>query len=239
MTKHTVTSRREFVQLAGFAAGAIGLGQVATGSAAETPAVDRSPDAVLARLIAGNRRFASGRVAQLRRRTPADFAADAEGQAPMAAIVACADSRVAPELIFDQGVGDLFVVRAAGNIVSGTGPLLKGSLEFGTGVLGCSLIMVLGHSHCGAVEAAIAKAASGEPLPGSIDGLIDLIIPSVEKSKGMPGDPLVNATRANVQRCVGTLRGLDPIISELVKAGKVKVVGGVYELGTGLVELCA
>ncbi len=239
MTKHSVTSRREFVQLAGLAAGAIGFGHVATSSAADAPVVDRSPDAVLARLIAGNQRFARGLTAQLRRRTPVDFAADAKGQAPMAAIVACADSRVAPELIFDQGVGDLFVVRAAGNIVSGTGPLLKGSLEFGVGVLGCSLIMVLGHSQCGAVEAAIAKAESGEPLPGEIDGLIDLIIPSVEKSKGMPGDPLGNATRANVQRCVGLLKGLDPIISELVKAGKVKVVGGVYELGTGVVELCA
>lgn len=238
MTKHSVTSRREFVQLAGLAAGAIGLGQVATSSAADAPAVDRSPDAVLARLVAGNQRFARGR-SMVRRRSPADFASDAEGQTPLAAIVACADSRVAPELVFDQGVGDLFVVRVAGNFVTGTGPVLKGSLEFGTGVLGCSLIMVLGHSQCGAVKAAIAKAETGEPLPGAIDSMVDLIIPAVEKSKGMPGDPLENATRANVQRCVGLLKGLDPIISELVKAGKVKVVGGVYELGTGLVELCA
>ncbi len=239
MTRPGVSSRRRFVQLAGLAAGAMGLGWTETGAAADEPAVDRSPDAVLARLLAGNQRFAGGQTAQSRRRTPADFAADAKGQAPMAAIVACADSRVTPELIFDQGIGDLFVVRAAGNIVSGTGPSLKGSLEFGVGVLGCSLIMVLGHSQCGAIEAAIAKAESGEPLPGEIDRLIDLIVPSVEKSKGMPGDPLENATRANVQRCVGLLKGLDPIISEFVKTGRVKVVGGVYELRTGLVELCA
>ncbi len=115
------SSRREFVRLTGLAAGMSGLAISATARAVTQPAADRDPDAVLARLLEGNKRFVSGQLLHPGRK-PEDFAALAEGQAPLAAIVACADSRVAPELVFDQGVGDLFVVRVAGNIVSGAGP---------------------------------------------------------------------------------------------------------------------
>ena len=116
------TSRREFVRLSGLAVGAAGLTLSSSGLATAQPASDRNPDAVLTRLIEGNKRFMSGQPSLLSRRRPEDFAALAEGQAPLAVIVGCADSRVAPELIFDQGVGDLFVVRVAGNIVSGAAP---------------------------------------------------------------------------------------------------------------------
>jgi carbonic anhydrase len=236
MTLPKMTSRREFVQLAGLAAGAISLGPVSTVRAGDEPAVDRSPDAVLARLLEGNQRFMRGESTRSGK-TPEDFARSAMGQAPLAVIVACADSRVAPELIFDQGVGELFVVRVAGNIVTGTGPVLKGSIEFAVAELGCRLIMVLGHSKCGAVAAAIEHIDANDALPGSIGGLVSLIQPSVIKSKGLPGDRLDNAIKANVQRCVGTLKGLDPILSEFVAAKKLKVVGGTYELSTGQVDV--
>ena len=151
--------------LRGLAAGAAGLALPPTGRAASQPAAARDPDAVLARLLEGNKRFVSGQLVHPGRK-PEDFAALAEGQAPVAIIVGCADSRVAPELVFDQGVGDLFVVRVAGNIVSGAGPTVKGSIEFAVAVLGARLIMVLGHSQCGAVKAAIEHIDSNDALPG-------------------------------------------------------------------------
>src|SRR5262249_20337668 len=115
------SSRREFVRLTGLAAGVAGLATPLTGRGAVQPAAGREPDAVLARLLEGNQRFVKGQLLHPGRR-PEDFAALAEGQAPVAIIVACADSRVAPELVFDQGIGDLFVVRVAGNVVGGAGP---------------------------------------------------------------------------------------------------------------------
>ena len=191
---------------------------------------------MLARLLEGNQRFVSGESSRVGRK-PADFAADAQGQAPLAIIVGCADSRVSPELVFDQGVGELFVVRVAGNVVSGTGPLLKGSIEFAVAELGARLIMILGHSQCGAVKAAIEHIDADDVLPGSIGGLVDLIKPAVVAAKGRPGDMLNNVIRANVERCVGRLKGLDPILSKLVDKNKLKVVGAEYELSTGAVDV--
>ena len=232
------SSRREFMRLSGLAVGATALALPATGLAACLPAQARDPDAVLARLLEGNKRFVSGQLVHPGRR-PEDFAALAEGQAPVAIIIGCADSRVAPELVFDQGVGDLFVVRVAGNIVSGAGPTVKGSIEFAVAELGARLIMVLGHSQCGAVKAAIEHIDANDALPGSIGELIDPIRPAVVAVKGRPGDKLVNVTRANVERGVERLKGLDPIVSKFVKTGELKVVGATYELRTGLVEVFA
>jgi carbonic anhydrase len=199
---------------------------------------NRDPDAVLASLMAGNERYAAGKTQQ-QSRTPADFATDATGQAPLAAIVGCADSRVPPEIVFDQGVGDLFVCRAAGNLVSGTGAIIKGSLEFAVAELGVQLIMVLGHSECGAVKAAIAHVDAKDALPGAIGPLIELIKPAVLATQGRPGDKLNNVIRANVARCVARVKGTEPILSRAVDAGKLKVVGAVYELSTGKVEIVA
>jgi len=230
------SSRREFVRLTALAAGATGLALPGAPQAAGQQAAARDPDAVLARLLEGNKRFVTGALAHPGRK-PEDFKALAEGQAPLAAIVACADSRVAPELVFDQGVGDLFVVRVAGNIVSGAGPTVKGSIEFAVAELGVRLIMVLGHSQCGAVKAAIQHIDAKDDLPGSIGDLIRPIGPAVLAVAGKPGDKLENVIKANVLQGVERLKNLDPILAKLTKTGELKVVGGSYELSTGAVEV--
>jgi carbonic anhydrase len=228
-------SRREFVRLTGMA-GAMGLTSPRAGLAVSQGAAAPNPDQVLARLLEGNKRFVNGQLTHPGRK-PEDFAALAEGQAPVAVIVGCADSRVAPELVFDQGVGDLFVVRVAGNIVSGAGPTVKGSIEFAVGELGARLIMVLGHTQCGAVKAAIEHIDSNDALPGSIGELIDPIRPAVAAMKGQPGDKLENVTKANVLMGVQRLKGLDPILSKLAKSGELKLVGATYDLRTGVVKV--
>jgi carbonic anhydrase len=228
-------SRREFVRLTGMA-GAMGLTSPRAGLAVSQGAAAPTPDQVLARLLEGNKRFVNGQLTHPGRK-PEDFAALAEGQAPVAVIVGCADSRVAPELVFDQGVGDLFVVRVAGNIVSGAGPTVKGSIEFAVGELGARLIMVLGHTQCGAVKAAIEHIDSNDALPGSIGELIDPIRPAVAAMKGQPGDKLENVTKANVLMGVQRLKGLDPILSKLAKSGELKLVGATYDLRTGSVKV--
>jgi len=230
------SSRRKFMVSAGVAS----VSLLSTGAAAEAMASqpvsdvkpDRNPDAVLARLLEGNKRFVSGKTARMGRK-PEDFAADAKGQAPGAIIVACADSRVSPELIFDQAVGDLFVVRVAGNVVSGAGPIVKGSIEYAVAELGVRLVLVLGHSQCGAVKAAVKHLDARDVLPGSIGDLVDTIKPAVAAARGKPGDPLDHVIRANVARGVERLKGLEPILAGPVKKGKVKVVGAVYDLRSG------
>jgi carbonic anhydrase len=233
-------------RLGGLAVGALGvaaagsaLGRTAVASAPQgaVAAAGEGPEAILAKLVEGNRRFMAGQTSLLTRRRPEDFAGLAEGQAPVAAVVACADSRVAPELVFDQGVGDLFVVRVAGNVVSDAGPLVKGSLEFAVAELGVRLILVMGHGNCGALKATIAHLDAKESLPGSIEGLVDILRPAVRDAIDQPGDRLENVTRANVRRCVERVRSLDPILEPLAKSGELKVVGAVYELKTGRVNL--
>ena len=222
--------------LTGLAAGAAGMALSSVARATNQPAVARDPDSVLARLLEGNKRFVSGQLAHPGRK-PEDFAALAEGQAPLAIIVGCADSRVGPELIFDQGAGDLFVVRVAGNIVDGAGPTVKGSIEFAVAELGARLIMVLAHSQCGAVKAAIEHIDANDALPGSIGDLIAPIRPAVIAVKGRPGNKLENVTRANVELGVERLKALDPIVAKFAKTGELKVVGATYELRTGMVKL--
>ena len=207
----------------------------AAGLVGGRPAEAREPGEVLARLIEGNRRFAEGKLAHPGRR-PEDFAPLAEGQAPHTVVVGCADSRVSPEVIFDQGVGDLFVVRVAGNVVGGAGPFIKGSVEFAVAELGARLIVVLGHEACGAVKAAVAHIDANDTLPGAIRDLVEVIRPAAQAVRGKPGDKLENAIRANVEMGVERLRTLDPILAGLVKKGELKVVGAVYELRTGLVR---
>ena len=229
-------SRREFVRLSGLAAGAAGLALPATGRAAETAATPRDPGAVLAELLAGNARFVRGELSHPRRK-PEDFVPLADGQAPLAAIVGCADSRVAPELIFDQGVGDLFVVRVAGNVISGAGASVKGSIEYAVAELGVRLVVVLGHSRCGAVKAAIKHIDANDPLPGAIEDLVTTIKPSVIAAKGKPGDQLENVIEGNVKRGVERLKALDPILAPAVRKGQLKVVGATLELRTGKVAV--
>ena len=228
-------SRRDLLRLAAVTAGLAVLRTPAAHAASPGPAGPPA-DEVLRRLLEGNHRFVKGEAASPRR-SPADFQPLAEGQRPIAVIVGCADSRVPPELLFDQGVGDLFVVRVAGNVVSGTGIPVKGSIEYGVAELRVSLVMVLGHSECGAVKAAIQHINDRDPLPGAIGPLVNSIRPAVVTAKGMPGDQLNNAIRANVGIGVERLRGLQPIVAPAVKRGEVKIVGAVYDLRTGGIAL--
>lgn len=227
------SSRREFVKLAG-AAGVAGLAPFAAHAAGQADARPK-PDDVLAKLMAGNKRFVEGKL-EHPGREPKDFQALAAGQAPPAIVVGCADSRVAPEIVFDQGVGELFVVRVAGNMV-GSGPLLVGSIEFAVAVLGARLIMVLGHTECGACKSAIKYIDDKETLPGAIEGVVNYLRPVVRQVTGKPGDKLSNVIKANVVEGVKKLQGLDPILSKMAKAGELKVVGGVYDLASGKVEM--
>jgi carbonic anhydrase len=150
------------------------------------------------------------------------------GQHPHAEILSCSDSRVPPEIVFDQGLGDLFIVRVAGNVATDTE---IGSLEYGAAHLHVPLIVVLGHESCGAVTAAV----QGEPPEGHIAALVNLIKPAVEKTRGMPGDQVSNAVRMNVEMVVKQLRSSTPILSELVAHGKLRIVGAVYSIESGVV----
>jgi carbonic anhydrase len=204
--------------------------------AAPTPKTAPPPDQVLKLMQAGNQRFASG-ASTHPRRTPANFKPLAAGQSPIACVVACADSRVTPEILFDLGIGELFVVRVAGNYVDGAGPTVKGSIEYAVAELGVSLVMVLGHSQCGAIKAAIQHIHDNDALPGAINDLVNAIKPAVTASENVPGDKLENAIRVNVQRGVQRLNTLGPIVAPAVASGKIKVVGGVYDLATGKVTM--
>jgi carbonic anhydrase len=193
-------------------------------------------DDALKDLMDGNARFAKGEVTSPRR-TPADFRAVAEAQYPIAIVVSCADSRVAPELLFDAGVGELFVIRVAGNVVDGAGVTVKGSIEYAIAELNVPLIVVLGHTNCGAVKAAVKHIDEKDSLPGSINGLVELIKPVVSKVQGQPGEVVESVTQANVNAGVEKLKNLQPILAPRVQSGSVKVVGGVYDLQTGVVKL--
>jgi carbonic anhydrase len=154
----------------------------------------------------------------------------AKGQHPFAVVVGCSDSRVPPEIVFNQGYGDLFVIRTAGNVVD---DVAMGSIEYAIEHLGVNLIMVLGHERCGAVDAAL----QGGEAHGHIGALVGPIKPAIEKSKGQPGDPLDNAVRANIQRVVAQLKAAGPILSEKAKKGELKIVGARYDLETGDVDI--
>jgi carbonic anhydrase len=215
-----------------------GLGAMAaasfTGPALAQPTrAAETPDAALKLLADGNARYVANQMNE--KDFSAGRAARARGQAPFAAILGCADSRVAPELAFDQAPGDLFVVRVAGNFVTTEG---LASLEYGAAVLGTKAIMVLGHTSCGAVNATVEALQKGNNLPGHIADLVRAMKPSIEPALKQPGPDLnQRAVVANVQANVRTLIEAGPILADMVKAGKLKVVGGVYDLATGKVTL--
>jgi carbonic anhydrase len=235
MSLHRRLSRREFVAAAGLAAGALETARRADGAEDERPA-KRDPDSVLASLLEGNKRFSLGRSKQPRR-APKDFLAAAEGQNPLAVVVACSDSRVTPELLFDLGVGDLFVIRVAGNVISGTGPVLKGSIEYAVAELGVRLIMVLGHSKCGAIKAAVKHIDAQDSPEGAIGDLVKIVAQAAAGARGTFDERVESVTRANVLRGVERLQGLGPIIAPAVKKKTVKVVGATYDLSNARVSL--
>lgn len=189
---------------------------------------DMSPDEILEVLMAGNQRFVENKRTNPNIST-VRLKAVSTGQNPFATILSCADSRVPVEIIFDRGLGDLFVVREAGNIVT---PEEMGSIEFGTFVLGSKVLMVLGHENCGAVKATMA----GTSVPGQIGSIISAIKPAVEVAKTQSGDPVKNAVKANVLQQIKIIN-LSPVIAQLVAENKLKVVGGYYDLDEGKVYI--
>ncbi len=211
----------------GLAATACGAQSGQPAPVAEVPAA--SPDEAIQRLVEGNQRFVSGQVRHPNL-TSARLAEVSQGQKPFACVLGCADSRVSPELIFDRGLGDIFVVRSAGNIAD---PVAVGSLEYGVAVLGTKVLLVLGHERCGAV----AETLKGEEAPGSIQALVDAIKPAIAASQGQSGDPLDNAVVANVKYQMARLFEQSSILSDAVKAGTLKIVGGRYDLDKGELTL--
>jgi carbonic anhydrase len=195
----------------------------------------KTPDEALKRLLAGNRRFVKGKVENPGRDRVRRVEV-AHGQKPFAIVLGCADSRVIPEVVFDQGLGDVFDVRVAGNTVDA--PLVVGSLEYGAVEVGAILLMVLGHDECGAVKAAIDVATKGTTLPGDIGAVADPIVPAVEEVRNAPDpDRLDQATRANIRRSVTALQTAYPLLADLVNSGALKVVGAEYQLKTGKVDM--
>jgi len=187
-----------------------------------------SADSAITKLKEGNERFIKGKTLHPNQ----DFKRIKEvasGQKPFAIIVGCSDSRVPNEIIFDQGIGDLFIVRTAGQVSSYAS---WGSIEFGNAVLGAKLIIVLGHTSCGAV----AAACKIPDVPGHIVTLINAIKPAAEMAKKIPGDLVENAVKINVAMEVKQLQSLEPVLTKAIKNGSVKIVGAVYNLSTGQVE---
>jgi carbonic anhydrase len=192
-----------------------------------------APDAALKRLLEGNARYAANTPNE--RDFSSTRAARAQGQYPIASILSCADSRVVPDLVFDQSPGDLFVDRVAGNIVT---PDLLASIEYSVHFLGAPLIFVVGHSGCGAVDAAIKVLKTKAVLPGHLPELIMAIKPAViVAERTQSGDLLDNAIAENVRRQVARLKASPPVVAKLYREKKVDIVGGVYNIATGKVTM--
>jgi len=224
LPSHGMTSRRGFIA-AGLATG------VAVAGSAMLPRrtwaqTTMSPDAALQALLDGNKRFVDKKMTSFAEDLAALKKNTAPKQEPFAALLSCADSRVPVELIFDQSIGQLFVTRVAGNLAT---PEIIASLEYGAAVLGTKTILVLGHSSCGAVKAAI----EGTAVPGQISTLFAKIRPAVEQS----GGNLEAATKANAKNHANILATASPLLAGLIKDGKLKIAAGYYALDTGQVTV--
>ncbi|HEY2247175.1 MAG TPA: carbonic anhydrase [Bradyrhizobium sp.] len=222
-----------------FAVSGLGLAFNSATLAKETKAPPKpenviSPDGSLKRLMDGNARYVDG----VARRH--DFKHEREvlsgGQNPYAAVLSCADSRIAPEYAFDSGRGDLFVCRVAGNFANADG---VASLEYGVAVLGVPLILVLGHDSCGAIDATIKSLKDDKPLPGHMPSLVTALAPAVKAVSGKGGEVLGNAIRQNVIDNVARLKSATPILSAAVEQNRLRVVGGIYRLKDGRVDMIA
>ena len=225
--------------LLGFAASAAGLMLASAAHAKDTKPPPKpenviSPDASLKRLMDGNARYVDG-VAR-RHDFKHEREALAGGQNPYAGILSCADSRIAPEYAFDSGRGDLFVCRVAGNFANDDS---VASLEYGVAVLGVPLILILGHDACGAVDATIKSLKDDKPLPGHMPSLVTALSPAVKAVSGKGGDVLGNAIHQNVIDNVAKLKSASPILSAAVEQNKLRVVGGIYRLKDGRVDMVA
>jgi carbonic anhydrase len=219
--------RRALLKLGGCSLIGAVLSQVLPEATSAAPNV--APAMAYKTLIEGNQRFVQGRLTGPHR--SADRRTElAQGQRPIATILSCADSRVPAELLFDQGLGDLFNVRVAGNIVT---PEVLGSLEYAVELLETPLLMVLGHERCGAVTAAV----NAQPVPGHIGDFLDELQAAVRQTQNRPGDPIDNAVTANIQIQIQQILKQSTLISQRQINGQVTVIGGRYDLDTGLVTI--
>ncbi|MEH2366810.1 carbonic anhydrase [Nostoc sp.] len=229
--------RRDFLKLG--MTGAFGmmlsasdlLWRVEQAKAAEIPSTSAeslNPDAALQKLIEGNQRFIQHHP-QYPDQSELRLHEVAQAQHPFATILSCADSRVPAEIVFDQGIGDIFDVRIAGNIATHEA---IGSIEYAVVLLGSPLLMVMGHERCGAVTAAVQK----ESLPGDISTFVKAIKPALKRVKDQPGDAVENAVVANVQYQIERLKR-SKLLNKQVESGKLKIVGGRYDLDTGRVTI--
>jgi carbonic anhydrase len=242
----TERSRRDVLRAFGVAAGACAAASLAPASlapagalgsvgafAASPPATPSlTPEQAIARLAAGNRRFVKDRLRNPRRDT-VRRAALAEGQAPFAVVLGCADSRVPPEVIYDEGLGNLFVARVAGNTASDA--VVAGSIEYSITQLDSVVVVVLGHEECGAVKAAIDVATNGTALPGELPAVVAPIVPIVEEAvdAGTPADQLLDVvTKENIRRAVAILQAA-PLLADRLAQGALAVVGREYLLKSG------
>ncbi len=185
-----------------------------------------TPDEAIKELLAGNERFDNDNLSSLKEDLKILRDNTVEKQEPFAAVLACADSRVPVEMIFDQTIGRIFVTRVAGNMIT---PEIIASLEYGAAVLGTKVILVLGHSGCGAVKAALA----GKEVPGQISALFPHLQPAIDKA----GPNLEATTKANAYLQAALLRKSSPLLAPMVKEGKLKIISGYYDVGSGKVTL--
>jgi len=221
-------SRRKFLHmgLAGTVAGLVANGLELVVPTPTWAQSNLTPSAALDELMQGNKRFTGGKMTGHEQDLVILKQHTEEKQEPFAAVLSCADSRVPVELVFDQTIGHIFVTRVAGNLIT---PEIIGSLEYGAAVLGTKVILVLGHSNCGAVKAAI----QGKAVPGQISSLFPHIQPAVDQA----GPDLVATIKANAKYQATLLSKASTVISEMVKANQIQVVAGYYDLGSGTVTL--
>lgn len=229
---HTV-SRRDFLKASSLAAVSMVLA-ACTPAQINVEAPVTNADEALQRLLEGNQRFAANKSIDLNE-SQSRRVETAKGQNPFATIFSCVDSRVPPELIFDRGLGDLFVIRTAGQVIDHA---VLGSLEFGVAELKIPLLMVLGHEKCGAVKATVEAVENNATAEAEINWLVDGIRPAVEVAKSWPGDLLDNVVKANVALTVEYLKR-SSILAEALEKGVLKIVGARYDLDTGIVEVAA
>jgi carbonic anhydrase len=192
------------------------------------PSPTLDADAALEKLMAGNQRFVQ-HTPQYPHQSPSRLKEVAQAQYPFATVLSCADSRVPVEILFDQGVGDIFDIRIAGNIAT---PETIGSIEYAVTLLGTPVLMVLGHERCGAVTAAVKN----EALPGDINRFVEAILPAVNQVKGRLGDAVDNAVIANVNYQIQQLQR-SPLIAQRLQSGQLKILGARYDLDTGRVKI--
>jgi carbonic anhydrase len=225
-------TRRTLLKFAGAAFAGLALGNSGFAQTPPKPQNNVSSDEALDLLMNGNRRYVDG----VSRRH--DFMHEREvltkGQNPYAGILSCADSRIVPEYAFDSGRGDLFVCRVAGNFANADA---IASFEYSIAILNTPLLMVLGHKACGAINAAIKSIKDGTSLPGHLPSLVSALGPAVKAAADLGGDMLDNAIKQNVILNVEKLKAATPIIDRAVADKKVRIVGAVYNLDNGRVEL--